>query len=91
MPWSYNTIDYQGNKIGSIFGVLTFMSEYRNLNDEQKEELGKLKQRYYLHKYITPADIKMVFSMIEDTKQLKKKQAKTRKKPPTKPKGAAKS
>jgi|TARA_R110000824_G_scaffold110196_1_gene258121 hypothetical protein len=86
MPWSYNSIDYQGSKIGSIFGLLTFMSEYRNLNDEQKEDLGKLKQSYYLNKYITPADIKMVFAMIEDTKQLKKKQAKTKKKPPTKPK-----
>lgn len=86
MPWTYNTFDYQGNKIGSIFGLITYIMEYRTITDDQREELGKLKQRYYLHKYITPADAKMVFSMIEDSKQLKKKKAKSKKKQPTKSK-----
>jgi hypothetical protein len=77
MPWTHNTIGYGGNKIGSLYGVLTYISEYRNVSDEQKEYIGKLKERYYAQRYVTPCDLKMVFDIIGDTKELKKKRAAT--------------
>ena len=40
MPWTYNTIGYGGNKIGSLYGVLTYISEYRTATDDQREEIG---------------------------------------------------
>ncbi len=76
MPWTYNTIGYGGNKIGSLYGVLTYISEYRTATDEQREEIGKLKERYYSQRYVTPQDLKMVFDIIGGTKELKKKRAK---------------
>jgi len=79
MPWTYNTIGYAGNKIGSLYGVLTYISEYRNVTDDQKEELGKLKERYQAHRYVTPNDLKMVFDIIGETKELKKKRITTKK------------
>lgn len=75
MPWTYNTIDYAGNKIGSLFGVLTYISEYRTLTENQLEEIGELKLRYEKQRYITPSDLKMVFDIVGDTKELKKKRA----------------
>ena len=79
MPWTYNTIGYAGNKIGSLYGVLTYISEYRNITDEQKEDLGKLKERYHAQRYVTPNDLKMVFDIVGDTKELKKKRTTTKK------------
>ena len=63
MPWTYNTIDYAGNKIGSLFGVLTYITEYRSLTENQLEEIGELKLRYEKQRYITPNDLKMVFDI----------------------------
>ena len=80
MPWTYNTIDYAGNKIGSLFGVLTYISEYRTLTENQLEEIGELKLRYEKQRYITPSDLKMVFDIVGDTKELKKKRATKKKK-----------
>jgi len=80
MPWTYNTIDYAGNKIGSLFGVLTYISEYRTLTDDQLEEIRELKSRYESQKYITPNDLKMVFAIVGDTKELKKKRSTKKKK-----------
>lgn len=80
MPWTYNTIGYGGNKIGSLYGVLTYISEYRTATDDQREEIGKLKERYHTQRYVTPQDLKMVFDIIGGTKELKKKRA-TKKKP----------
>ena len=80
MPWTYNTMGYAGNTIGSLYGVLTYISEYRTATDEQREEIGKLKERYHSQRYVTPNDLKMVFDIIGDTKELKKKRA-TKKKP----------
>ena len=79
MPWTYNTIGYAGNKIGSLYGVLTYISEYRNITDEQKEDIGKLKERYHAQRYVTPNDLKMVFDIIGETKELKKKRATSKK------------
>jgi len=81
MPWTYNTMGYAGNKIGSLYGVLTYISEYRTTTDDQREEIGKLKERYHHQRYVTPNDLKMIFDIIGDTKELKKKRAK---KKPTK-------
>ena len=80
MPWTYNTIDYAGNKIGSLFGVLTYISEYRTLTENQLEEIGELKLRYEKQRYITPSDLKMVFDIVGDTKELKKKRTTKKKK-----------
>lgn len=80
MPWTYNTIDYAGNKIGSLFGVLTYISEYRTLTENQLEEIGELKLRYEKQRYITPNDLKMVFDIVGDTKELKKKRSTKKKK-----------
>jgi len=80
MPWTYNTIDYAGNKIGSLFGVLTYISEYRTLTENQLEEIGELKLRYEKQRYITPNDLKMVFDIVGDTKELKKKRTTKKKK-----------
>ena len=80
MPWTYNTIDYAGNKIGSLFGVLTYISEYRTLTENQLEEIGELKLRYEKQRYITPSDLKMVFDIVGDTKELKKKRSTKKKK-----------
>ena len=80
MPWTYNTIDYAGNKIGSLFGVLTYITEYRTLTENQLEEIGELKLRYEKQRYITPNDLKMVFDIVGDTKELKKKRSTKKKK-----------
>lgn len=80
MPWTYNTIDYDGHKIGSLFGVLTYITEYRTLSDGQVEEIGALKTRYESQRYITPNDLKMVFDIVGDTKELKKKRSTKKKK-----------
>lgn len=80
MPWTYNTIDYAGNKIGSLFGVLTYITEYRSLTENQLEEIGELKLRYEKQRYITPNDLKMVFDIVGDTKELKKKRSTKKKK-----------
>jgi hypothetical protein len=76
MPWTYNTIGYGGNKIGSLYGVLTYILEYRTATDEQREEIGKLKERYHSQRYVTPQDLKMVFDIIGATKELKMKRVK---------------
>mgnify|MGYP003678977363 CR=1 FL=1 len=75
MPWTYNTMGYAGNKIGSLYGVLTHIAEYRTATDDQREEIGKLKDRYHTQRYVTPQDLKMVFDIISDTKELKKKRS----------------
>ena len=80
MPWTYNTIDYAGNKIGSLFEVLTYITEYRTLTENQLEEIGELKLRYEKQRYITPNDLKMVFDIVGDTKELKKKRSTKKKK-----------
>jgi len=80
MPWTYNAIDYAGTKIGSLYGVLTYISEYRSITSAQLEDIRGLKLRYEKQRYVTPDDLKMVFSMISDTKDLKKKKTVAKKK-----------
>jgi len=75
MPWTYNAIDYEGTKIGSLYGVLTYISEYRSVSNTQLEDIRGLKARYATHRYVTPDDLKMVFDIVGDTKELKKKRA----------------
>jgi len=75
MPWTYNAIDYEGTKIGSLYGVLTYISEYRSVSSTQLEDIRGLKARYATHRYVTPDDLKMVFEIVANTKELKKKKS----------------
>jgi len=81
MPWTYNAIDYEGTKIGSLYGVLTYISEYRSITNAQLEDIRGLKARYEKQCYVTPDDLKMVFKIVGGTKELKKKKAVSKKKP----------
>jgi len=81
MPWTYNVIDYAGTKIGSLYGVLTYISEYRSVSNTQLEDIKGLKARYETQRYVTPDDLKMVFEIVGGTKELKKKKTVSKKKP----------
>lgn len=81
MPWTYNAIDYEGTKIGSLYGVLTYISEYRSVSNTQLEDIRGLKARYATQRYVTPDDLKMVFEIVGGTKELKKKKSASKKKP----------
>ena len=81
MPWTYKSKDpYEGNKIGSLYGVLTYISEHRKLDEQQLSEIASIKHRYHEKRYVTPEDIKLVFRIVGETEELKTKRTTKKKK-----------
>ena len=68
MPWTYKQQEtqdsYNGNKIGSLFGVLTYLSEHRELDDEQLAEIAHIKTSYHEKRYVTTDQVETIFAMV---------------------------
>jgi len=68
MPWTYKQQEtqdsYNGNKIGSLFGVLTYLSEHRELDKEQLAEIAHIKTSYHEKRYVTTDQVETIFAMV---------------------------